>query len=61
MCLIFKYFCAQIYDIYMRDINVILRGDNIGSMIAELKDRPYSIPEWNEVMKDYFLATVSQK
>lgn len=37
----------------MRDINEILQGNNIGSMITELKNRSYAVIDWDELIKDY--------
>lgn len=37
----------------MREISEILKGNNIELVINELKNRSYSVPEWNEIVKDY--------
>ena len=50
--MIFGIFAHKIFR-YMRDINEILSGDNIGSIITELKNRSYSVIDWGEVVKDY--------
>lgn len=37
----------------MRDIKEILSGSDNNTIVSEMKNRSYSVPEWNELLKDY--------
>lgn len=37
----------------MRDIEEILQGSDISTIITDMKNRAFAVPEWNELVKDY--------
>ena len=37
----------------MKDLKEILGGSDISTIISELKNRSYEVPEWGELIKDY--------
>ncbi len=37
----------------MKDVNEILNGNDISTMIAELKNRSFVVPDWSLLIKDY--------